>query len=173
MTVSSILLYSNNTWTMTESLKNRLEGTYMCMWRAAHNVSWRQHMPNSIPYGSLHKVSGCHSWRPTWFWWSLLQKQEWQHSSSPSVVTQSWELFQRKNIHQSTSEWSLLIREDPSRSNGCESKWRKLSLGSLKMMIYMCVGSELDRLDKLRWLARWLDSLNLLISYGGISHVDG
>ena len=61
-TVETVLLYGCEAWTLTESLKKSLNGTYTRMLRAALNISWMQKVPNSELYGNLppldRKIAG-------------------------------------------------------------------------------------------------------------------
>ena len=52
-TVESALLYGAEMWTITQTMKNQLDGCYTRMLRMALNVSWKQHMPNIQLYGEL------------------------------------------------------------------------------------------------------------------------
>ena len=56
-TVESVLLYGGETWTLTKSLEQRLDGCYTRLLRAALNISWRQHTTNKELYGDLPRVS--------------------------------------------------------------------------------------------------------------------
>ena len=56
-TVESIFLYRTETWTITESLKKRIDGCYSRMLRMALNVDWREHRTNKEVFGSLPRVS--------------------------------------------------------------------------------------------------------------------
>ena len=56
-TVESVLLYGSETWTLTKSLSDRLDGCYTRLLRKALNVSWRQHLTNEKLYGDLPKVT--------------------------------------------------------------------------------------------------------------------
>ena len=56
-TVESVLLYGSETWTLTKSMQNSLDGTYTRMLRMALGVKWTDHMTNDELYGNLPKVS--------------------------------------------------------------------------------------------------------------------
>ena len=56
-TVESVLLYGSETWTLTKTLSNRLDGCYTRLLRKALNISWRQHQTNDQLYGGLPKAS--------------------------------------------------------------------------------------------------------------------
>ena len=56
-TVESVLLYGSETWTMTATMKKRLDGCYTKMLRMVQNISWRSHTTNAELYGNLPKVS--------------------------------------------------------------------------------------------------------------------
>ena len=56
-TVESVLLYGSETWTVTKTLKKRLDGCYTRMLRTALNVSWKQKLRNEELYGDLPPVS--------------------------------------------------------------------------------------------------------------------
>ena len=49
-TVESVLLYGSETWTVTKTLKKRLNGCYTRMLRTVLNVSWKQKVRNEILY---------------------------------------------------------------------------------------------------------------------------
>ena len=56
-TVESVLLYGSETWTLTKTLSDRLDGCYTRLLRKALNVSWRQHQTNENLYGDLPKLT--------------------------------------------------------------------------------------------------------------------
>ena len=56
-TVESILLYGSETWTLTESMKKRVDGCYTRMLRMALNIDWRWGLTNKEVYGSLPIVT--------------------------------------------------------------------------------------------------------------------
>ena len=56
-TVESILLYGSETWTLTESLRKRIDGCYTRMLRMALNVDWKQHQTNKEVYGRLPRAT--------------------------------------------------------------------------------------------------------------------
>jgi len=55
-TVETVLLYGCEAWTLTPTLERSLNGCYTRMLRAALNVKWWQHVPNSELYDNLPKV---------------------------------------------------------------------------------------------------------------------
>ena len=55
--VESVLLYGSESWTMTDTLSKRTDGTYTRLLRTALNVSWRQHLTNRQLYGNLPPVT--------------------------------------------------------------------------------------------------------------------
>ena len=56
-TVESVLLYGAETWSMTKTLKRKLDGCYTRMLRMALNVPWQSHTTNEQLYGDLPPVS--------------------------------------------------------------------------------------------------------------------
>ena len=56
-TVESILLYGSETWTLTESLKKKIDGCYTRMLRMALNIDWRLHLTNREVYGTLPRAT--------------------------------------------------------------------------------------------------------------------
>ena len=56
-TVETVLLYSSTTWTLTEKLEKKLDGTYTRMLRAIFNKSWRDHPTNVELYGNIPPIS--------------------------------------------------------------------------------------------------------------------
>ena len=56
-TVEPVLLYGSNSWTLTEQLKKKLDGTYTKMLRVVKNVTWKDHMPNKILYANTPKIT--------------------------------------------------------------------------------------------------------------------
>lgn len=56
-TVESVLLYGAETWSMTNTLKKKLDGCYTRMLRMALNVPWQSHTTNDRLYGDLPLVS--------------------------------------------------------------------------------------------------------------------
>ena len=55
--VESVLLYGSESWTITDTLSKRVDGTYTRLFRTALNVSWRQHLTNRQLYGNLPPIS--------------------------------------------------------------------------------------------------------------------
>ena len=55
--VEPILMYGCETWTLTETLTQRLDGCYTRMLRMVQNISWKQHITNNDLYGKLPKLS--------------------------------------------------------------------------------------------------------------------
>ncbi|XP_047486517.1 uncharacterized protein LOC125037418 [Penaeus chinensis] len=56
-TVESIRLYGSETWTLTKSLNDELDGTYTRLLRHILNISWREHITNEELYKELPKLS--------------------------------------------------------------------------------------------------------------------
>jgi hypothetical protein len=56
-TIVSILLYGCETWTMTVAIQKKLDGAYTKLLRYISNVSWRDHIPNSVLYSGLPIIS--------------------------------------------------------------------------------------------------------------------
>ena len=56
-TIESILLYGCESWTLSEALEKKLNGTYTRMLRQALNIHWSSHTTNEVLYGNLPKVS--------------------------------------------------------------------------------------------------------------------
>ena len=56
-TVESVFLYGAETWTITKSMKKRIDGCYTRMLRMALNISWKQKLTNSQLYQELPPVS--------------------------------------------------------------------------------------------------------------------
>ena len=56
-TVESILLYGAETWTITTTMKRKIDGCYTKMLRMAVNVTWQQKLTNKELYQDLPKVS--------------------------------------------------------------------------------------------------------------------
>ena len=56
-TVEPILIYGCDSWSLTQSVKNALDGTYTRMLQKTQNVSWRHHMTNQELYGSLPRIT--------------------------------------------------------------------------------------------------------------------
>ena len=56
-TVESILLYGCESWTLTEKMEKKLDGSYTRMLRKALNVHWSSHTTNEELYNKLPKVS--------------------------------------------------------------------------------------------------------------------
>ena len=54
-TVESVFLYNSETWTISKTLKRKIDGTYTRMLRMALNISWRAKLTNDELYGSLSK----------------------------------------------------------------------------------------------------------------------
>ena len=57
MSVEPILLYGSESWSLTSSSTKSIDGTYTRMLRAVQNISWQDHIPNSILYGDLPPIS--------------------------------------------------------------------------------------------------------------------
>jgi len=54
--VETVLLYGCEAWILTPTLERSLNGCYTRMLRAALNIKWWQHVPNSKLYDNLPKV---------------------------------------------------------------------------------------------------------------------
>ena len=57
MLVESVLLYGDETWTLTKNLEKSINGTYNRLLRTVFNVSWSEHLTNRELYGNLPKVT--------------------------------------------------------------------------------------------------------------------
>ena len=55
--VEPILMYGCETWTLTETLTQRLDVCYTRMLRMVQNISWKQHITKNNLYGKLAKLS--------------------------------------------------------------------------------------------------------------------
>jgi len=55
-TVETVLLYGCEAWTLTSTLERSKNGCYTRTLRAALNIKWWQHVPNSELYDNLPKV---------------------------------------------------------------------------------------------------------------------
>ena len=55
--IETILLYGSESWTLNESRRKRLDGTYTRMLRSAYDISWKSHTTNKSLYKSLPRVS--------------------------------------------------------------------------------------------------------------------
>ena len=55
--VVSVLLYGCTTWTLTKRIEKKLDGNYTRMFRAALNISWKQHPTKKQLYGNLLPIS--------------------------------------------------------------------------------------------------------------------
>ena len=56
-TVEPVLLYGSDTWTLSERLHNRLDGTYTKLLRRVQNISWKEHATLNKIYGCLPRIS--------------------------------------------------------------------------------------------------------------------
>ena len=56
-TIESVLLYGAETWTLTKTLQNRLNGAYTKLLRTALNISWKEHKTNAELYGDLQPIT--------------------------------------------------------------------------------------------------------------------
>ena len=52
-TIQSVLLYGAESWTLTNSMCRRLDGTYTIMLRAVVGFTWRDRKTNNEVYGQL------------------------------------------------------------------------------------------------------------------------
>ena len=57
MTIESILIYGCDSWSLTQTVGNALDGTYTRMLQTTQNVSMRHHMTNQELYGSLPRIT--------------------------------------------------------------------------------------------------------------------
>ena len=57
MTVEPILIYRCDSWSLTQTIENALDGTYTRMLQKIQNVSWRHHMTNQELYSSLSRIT--------------------------------------------------------------------------------------------------------------------
>ena len=55
--VEPIVIYVCDSWSLTQLVKNALDGTYTRMLQKILNVSWRHHMTNHELYGSLPRIT--------------------------------------------------------------------------------------------------------------------
>ena len=55
-TIESILLYGCETWTITKTLQNRINGCYTKLLRYAYNISWKSFTSNEKLYGKLEHI---------------------------------------------------------------------------------------------------------------------
>ena len=56
-TVESVLLYGSETWTLSERLHKRLDGTYTKLLRRVQGISWKDHATLKTIYGTLPPIS--------------------------------------------------------------------------------------------------------------------
>ena len=56
-TLESVMTYSSQAWTLTESLENKLNGACTRILRAALNVHWSQRVTNKELYNYLQKIT--------------------------------------------------------------------------------------------------------------------
>ena len=55
--VESILLYGSETWTVTKTFEDRINGCYTQLLRRVLNISWRDHKTNEEVYGEIPPLS--------------------------------------------------------------------------------------------------------------------
>jgi len=55
--VESILIYGSETWTITQKFEDRINGCYTQLLRRVLNISWRDHIPNTVVYGDIPRLS--------------------------------------------------------------------------------------------------------------------
>ena len=55
--IETILLYGSETWTITKTFENKIDGCYTRLIRMILNISWRDKIPNKILYIGLPKIS--------------------------------------------------------------------------------------------------------------------
>ena len=92
-TVESILLYGSETWTLTESLKKRIDRSYTRMLRMVLNVYWKQHKTNKEVYGNLPRATMKIQVR------NAAPKTSSSCKSLTSLGAKSWSEHQRENSH--------------------------------------------------------------------------
>ena len=56
-TVEAVLLYGINTWTLTKTFANRLDGCYTKLLRVIHGVSWRDNINSMTLYAGLPPIT--------------------------------------------------------------------------------------------------------------------
>lgn len=56
-TVETVLMYGSSTWTLTKTLKQKIDGVYTRMLRSILNINWKSHTTNKELYGDLPRVS--------------------------------------------------------------------------------------------------------------------
>ena len=56
-TVESVLLYGSEAWTITKTMKKKIDGCYTRMLRMSLGVSWKQKLTNEELYQELPKVT--------------------------------------------------------------------------------------------------------------------
>ena len=56
-TVESVMVYGCETWTLTNSLIKKLDGTYTTILRMDLNIHWTNIIKNEILYGTLERLS--------------------------------------------------------------------------------------------------------------------
>ena len=56
-TIETILLYGSETWTITKTFENKIDGRYTKLIRMILNISWRYNIHNKILYIGLPKIS--------------------------------------------------------------------------------------------------------------------
>ena len=56
-TIEIILLYGSETWTITKTFENKIDGCYTRLIRIILNISWRDKISNKILYIGLPKIS--------------------------------------------------------------------------------------------------------------------
>ena len=55
--IESVLVYRSVTWTLTQSIKKKIDGAYTRMLRAVTNTTRRDHLTNEQLYGDIPKIS--------------------------------------------------------------------------------------------------------------------
>ena len=55
--VESILTYGSETWTVTRKFEDRINGCYTQLLRRVLDISWRDHIPNTVVYGDIPPLS--------------------------------------------------------------------------------------------------------------------
>ena len=55
--IEPILLYGSETWTLSNTMEARLDGTYTRLLMRVHNISWKSHPTKKQIYGDLPSIS--------------------------------------------------------------------------------------------------------------------
>ena len=84
-TVESVLNYSSQTWTLTKSQENKLNGAYSHMLRAALNVYWSQRVTNKELYNDLPKIT-----ETIHYHWLKFSGNIWRHDEEIAHILLFW-----------------------------------------------------------------------------------